>query len=165
MRSNRRRRSEDSSAPFGGVVVDIRSFRRPPYERVQPMTDTSAAALRGLLVPLVTPFTADGEDVALDALEGLAHSVLDEGAIGLVVLGTTGEPATLDTAAKDAVVALCARVCRDRAAALIVGAGSNDTRGSRQALAAFADRPEISAALAPVPYFTRPSEAGVVAHF
>ncbi|MYV99344.1 4-hydroxy-tetrahydrodipicolinate synthase [Streptomyces sp. SID3343] len=129
------------------------------------MTDTPTEAPRGLLVPLVTPFTADGEHVALDALEALAHSLLDDGAIGLVALGTTGEPATLDTAEKDAVVAVCARVCRDRAASLIVGAGGNDTRASVQALAALADRPEIHAALTTVPSFTRPSEAGVVAHF
>ena len=48
----------------------------------------------GLFVPLITPFDADGA-VALDALETLAHEVLDDGAAGLVALGTTGEPAAL----------------------------------------------------------------------
>lgn len=46
-----------------------------------------------LYVPLVTPLRADGE-LAADALETLAHSVIDAGAAGLVALGTTGEPAT-----------------------------------------------------------------------
>ena len=50
--------------------------------------------LAGLYVPLVTPLRADGE-LAADALETLAHSVIDAGAAGLVALGTTGEPATL----------------------------------------------------------------------
>ncbi|MBD0675065.1 serine hydrolase domain-containing protein [Streptomyces sp. CBMA156] len=48
--------------------------------------------LTGIHIPLITPFAADGS-VALDALEKLAHEVLDAGAAGLVALGTTGEPA------------------------------------------------------------------------
>ena len=123
--------------------------------------------LAGLYVPLVTPFTADGELApdALDALEGLAHAVLDDGAAGIVALGTTGEPATLTTEERRSVLDICARVCRERTATLIVGAGSNDTRASAQALTELAKWPEISAALTVVPYYTRPSEAGVVAHF
>jgi 4-hydroxy-tetrahydrodipicolinate synthase len=48
---------------------------------------------------------------------------------------------------------------------LIAGAGSNDTHASLQALRDLAAWPEVSAALVTVPYFTRPSEEGVVAHF
>ena len=46
--------------------------------------------LRGVYVPLVTPFATDGS-VAIDALEGLSHHYLDAGVAGLVPLGTTGE--------------------------------------------------------------------------
>ena len=53
--------------------------------------------LTGLYVPLITPFGHRGA-VALDALEALAHQVLDAGATGLVALGTTGEPDTLTPA-------------------------------------------------------------------
>jgi 4-hydroxy-tetrahydrodipicolinate synthase len=56
-------------------------------------------------------------------------------------------------------------VCRERGAPLIVGAGTNDTAASVEALVALNATPEVVAALSPVPYFTRPSEAGVVAHF
>ena len=56
------------------------------------MTQTDEAMLTGLYVPLITPFTTDGE-VAADALESLAHRVLDDGAAGLVALGTTAETA------------------------------------------------------------------------
>ncbi|MGW2541721.1 dihydrodipicolinate synthase family protein, partial [Kitasatospora sp. NPDC001574] len=66
-------------------------------------------ALDGIHVPLITPFAADGS-VALDALEKLAGSLLDAGAAGLVALGTTGEPATLDDAERRAVVEVCAAV-------------------------------------------------------
>ncbi len=122
------------------------------------------ASLRGLFVPLVTPFDDAGE-LALDALEKLAHDVVDSGAAGLVALGTTGEPATLSAAERRAVVDACARVCRERGAMLVVGAGSNDTAGSVHALEELAAWPEVSAALTVVPYYTRPSEEGVVAHF
>jgi 4-hydroxy-tetrahydrodipicolinate synthase len=123
-----------------------------------------AGTLAGIHVPLVTPFTARG-GVAEDALEALAGEVLDAGAAGIVALGTTAEAATLDAAERTAVVDVCARVCRDRGAALIVGAGGNDTRAAEGALARLARWPEATAALVPVPSFTRPSAAGVLAHF
>ncbi|MBF6468586.1 4-hydroxy-tetrahydrodipicolinate synthase [Nocardia beijingensis] len=118
--------------------------------------------LAGLFVPLITPFTADGA-LAADALERLAHEVLDDGATGLVALGTTGEPATLTAAERAEVVAVCARVCRARDAPLIVGVGSNSTAASVEALEGMDAR--STAALTVVPYYTRPSEAGVLAHF
>jgi len=121
-------------------------------------------SLRGLYVPLITPFTDEGE-LAPDVLEKLAHEVLDSGAAGLVALGTTGEPATLTAAERHAVLDSCARVCRERGAMLIVGAGSNDTASTARALQDLAAWPEVSAALTVVPYYTRPSEEGVVAHF
>jgi 4-hydroxy-tetrahydrodipicolinate synthase len=48
---------------------------------------------------------------------------------------------------------------------LPAGPGSNDTRASAQALAELKAWPEVSAALTVVPYYTRPSEQGVIAHF
>ena len=122
------------------------------------------ASLRGLFVPLVTPFDDDG-GVALDALEKLAHGVIDDGAAGLVVFGTTGEHASLTSDERRAVLDACSRVARERGATLIAGAGSNDTAGSVRALRELAAWPEVSAALTVVPYYTRPSEEGVAAHF
>ena len=119
---------------------------------------------RGLYVPLITPFTDDGE-LATDALEKLAHAVIDSGAAGIVALGTTGEPATLTAAERHAVLDVTARVCRERGAGLIAGAGSNDTARTAQELRDLAAWPEVCAALTVVPYYTRPSEEGVVAHF
>ncbi|WP_460729606.1 4-hydroxy-tetrahydrodipicolinate synthase [Nocardia heshunensis] len=116
----------------------------------------------GLYVPLVTPFTA-ADEVAADALEALAHQCLDAGAAGLVALGTTGEPTTLTLDEQARVLDICAGVCRERGAALIVGAGSNATAASTRALHAL--DPRATAALAVVPYYNRPSEAGVLEHF
>jgi 4-hydroxy-tetrahydrodipicolinate synthase len=128
------------------------------------MTATAADALRGIFVPLITPFDADGR-VATGPLETLAHEVLDAGAAGIVALGTTAESATLDRDEKHTVLDVCAAVCGARGAALIAGAGSSDTAASATVLAALAHWPQITGALVPVPSYTRPGEAGVLAHF
>ncbi|MBH0776485.1 4-hydroxy-tetrahydrodipicolinate synthase [Nocardia bovistercoris] len=119
-------------------------------------------SLTGLFVPLITPFTTGGE-LAADALAGLAHRVLDAGAAGLVALGTTGEPATLSPEERARVLDVCASVCAERSVPLLAGAGTNCTADSVRALAAL--DPRVSAALTVVPYYTRPSQPGVVAHF
>jgi 4-hydroxy-tetrahydrodipicolinate synthase len=120
--------------------------------------------LTGLFVPLITPFTADGA-IAADALERLAHRVLDDGATGIVALGTTAETPTLTEAEQSEVLRICRRVCRDRGTPLIAGAGSNNTARSAAALAALAEYPEVRAALTVVPYYSRPGAAGVLEHF
>jgi 4-hydroxy-tetrahydrodipicolinate synthase len=128
-------------------------------------TATAAAdALGGIFVPLITPFDADGR-VATGPLEALAHEVLDAGAAGIVALGTTAESATLDRDEKHTVLDVCAAVCGARGAALIAGSGSSDTAASATVLAALAHWPQITGALVPVPSYTRPGEAGVLAHF
>jgi 4-hydroxy-tetrahydrodipicolinate synthase len=83
--------------------------------------------LRGIHVPLVTPFASDGE-VAVDTIEKLAHQMLDEGAAGLVALGTTGEVAALDPDERAQVIEVCLRVCGQRQALLTVGVTGNDVR-------------------------------------
>jgi 4-hydroxy-tetrahydrodipicolinate synthase len=118
----------------------------------------------GVYVPLITPFDADG-GLALAALERLAEESLDAGAAGLVALGTTGEAATLTSDERRAVVGVCAHVTRAHRSQLIVGVGSNDTRSSAQALMELKSESEVAAALTVVPYYTRPSEAGIEAHF
>lgn len=120
--------------------------------------------LRGVYVPLITPFTADGA-VALDAVSSLCHEYLDAGATGIVPLGTTGEASALSAEEKQAVVAACAAVCADRDAQMIVGAGTNNTATSVAAVEALAGTPALSGVLIVVPYYVRPSEAGIVAHF
>lgn len=122
------------------------------------------ANLRGVYLPVITPFAEDGS-VAVDALEGLCRDSLDAGAAGIVALGTTGESTALDGDEKHAVIDACARVCQERSAELIVGAGTNNTRTTRQAVKELAGTPALVAALVVVPYYVRPSEAGIVAHF
>lgn len=116
-------------------------------------------------VPLITPFAEDGS-VATAALEELAHEVLADGAGGLVALGTTGEPAGLADEERAGVAAVVGRVCREHGARFTVGVGASGTERAAAALAALETLPvRPDAALVTVPPFTRPGEAGVVAHF
>src|SRR5664279_1083906 len=129
-----------------------------------PVPMASDLQLRGLYVPLITPFAADGS-VAVDAVTLLCHEYLDAGATGIVALGTTGEASALSAEEKRAVIDACATVCSERAAQLIVGAGSNNTASTVDAVKALAGTPALAATLIVVPYYVRPSEAGMVAHF
>jgi 4-hydroxy-tetrahydrodipicolinate synthase len=121
-------------------------------------------SIAGLYPPLITPYDSRGA-VDLEALERLAGDLIDDGAAGLVALGSTGEPFALTDAESAAVVAVVARVCADRDAQLIVGAGAADTRVAIARHEALAHLPGVGASLAVVPYYVRPSEQAVVAHF
>ena len=128
------------------------------------MTTTDRPDLRGLWVPVVTPFDrTGGVDVA--SLERLARRLLDDGAAGLVALGTTGEPATLDADERRLVVETCDRVCVAAGRALLVGAGTNSTSGTIDEIERLTTGTAAIAALVVVPYYTRPSEPAVVEHF
>lgn len=118
--------------------------------------------LRGIHVPLITPFDRDGA-VATDAIADLANAALDAGAAGLVALGTTAEVAALRVGERTEVIDICARICRERDASLIVGVGGSDTASTLRALEEVTT--QAVAALVTVPSFTRPGEAGVRAHF
>ncbi|QGV76852.1 4-hydroxy-tetrahydrodipicolinate synthase [Streptomyces ficellus] len=120
--------------------------------------------LRGLFVPLVTPFTEDLR-VAPDALARLADEALSSGARGLVALGTTAEAATLTAEEQQTVVRVCAAACRAHRAPLIVGVGTNDTAAAITSLRRLAEDGDVTAALVPAPPYTRPGEAGTLAHF
>jgi 4-hydroxy-tetrahydrodipicolinate synthase len=130
------------------------------------MPDTAAmdTDLRGLWVPVITPFTADDE-VDAGSLARLAARLLDEGATGLVALGTTGEPATLTPGERHRVVEVCAGACARAGRRLIIGLGTNSTRTTVDEVAEWNDRvPDAAAVMVTVPYYTRPSEAGIVEH-
>ncbi|MFW0789615.1 4-hydroxy-tetrahydrodipicolinate synthase [Gordonia sp. CPCC 205333] len=120
--------------------------------------------LTGIFVPLITPFDIDGT-IAIDDLRRLADHVLDEGAAGIVALGTTAESATLSPDERRRVVETCGQACAEHGSPLIVGAGTNDTLGTRTLIQSLCGSTEIAAFLTVVPYYSRPSEEGVVAHF
>ncbi len=111
---------------------------------------------------LVTPFTSEG---ALDegAFEKLVDWQISQGTHGLVPVGTTGESPTLSHEEHDRVVELCVKTAAGRVP-VIAGAGSNSTaesiRLSRHAEAVGAD-----AVLIVTPYYNKPTQHGLKAHF
>ena len=114
-----------------------------------------------LLTAMVTPMTDDGA-LDLDAAERLAVELVDAGHDGLVLNGTTGEAPTTSDREKADLVRVVVRALGGRALVL-AGAGSNDTR---HAVAMARDAAEAGAdgLLAVTPYYSRPSQDGVVAH-
>ena len=111
---------------------------------------------------MVTPFTEDGA-VDFDATAHLANKLVEDGCDGLVVSGTTGETSTLEDSEKEDLFRVVAETVGGRAK-VIAGTGTNHTSHSvemaRRALRAGAD-----AQLVVTPYYNKPTQAGVVAHF
>ena len=124
---------------------------------------TSQLALRGVWVPLITPFAVDGS-VDAAAITRLCNEYGDAGVAGIVALGTTGESPALDPEEQRLVIGTCSAVCATRDVALMVGTGTNSTRTTISATSALADVPAVNSALVVVPYYVRPSEAAIVEH-
>ena len=120
--------------------------------------------LRGVWIPLITPFDAQGA-VDVGAIERLCHEYSAAGVSGIVALGTTGEASSLDADEKHAVIDAVVRACTAAHTRVLVGTGSNNTETTVRATAALADTPGVVGALVVVPYYVRPSVAGIVAHF
>ena len=104
----------------------------------------------------------DAVDVA--AIERLCPEYLDAGAKGIVALGTTGEASRARRSARARGHRARARARARRGAPLIVGTGTNNTRSTIGASRAVAGTDAVVGVLVVVPYYVRPSEAGVVAH-
>jgi 4-hydroxy-tetrahydrodipicolinate synthase len=117
-----------------------------------------------LLVPVITPFD-ENDRVDEEALERHADDILAAGAAGIVAVATTGEATALEDDERSAVISICARVCAARDAVLIVGAGTYNTRETIARHEALADVAGVRASLAVVPYYVRPSEEAIIAHF
>lgn len=122
--------------------------------------------LRGTYTALITPFTADGEKVDWVALKKLVEHQVEEGVEGLVPCGTTGESPTLSHDEHAEVIAKVIEWAKAKNPKTIViaGTGSNSTAEAvgltRHAAAAGAD-----AVLSVNPYYNKPVQAGLVAHF
>jgi 4-hydroxy-tetrahydrodipicolinate synthase len=113
-----------------------------------------------VLTAMVTPFDADGA-LDLDGAAALARWLVDHGSDGLVVAGTTGEsPVLSDVEKRDLWRAVSAAVT----VPVVAGSGTNDTAHSI-ALTKAAEEAGAAGILAVTPYYSRPSQAGLDAHF
>jgi 4-hydroxy-tetrahydrodipicolinate synthase len=131
-----------------------------PITTVKPMF--SEARLSGVFTALVTPFSADGSSVDTAALDTLVEAQIAGGVSGLVPVGTTGESPTLTEAEQRLVIQRTVQVAKGRVP-VIAGAGSFATQktihGCQAALEAGAD-----AVMIVMPYYNRPTQAGLVEH-
>lgn len=123
---------------------------------------SSSKRWQGSFVALATPFRGDRLDE--EAYAGLCAHLLEQGTDGLVPCGTTGETPTLEAAEQDRCVRIAVEVAKGRGAPVVAGAGSNSTaetiRNVRRVKEAGAD-----AALVVTPYYNKPTQAGIVAHY
>lgn len=119
--------------------------------------------LHGCLVAITTPFR---DDDTLDeaALARHAAWMVDEGVRGIVVNGTTGESATLTSDEKIRAMQVVTEAVGGRAS-VVAGAGNNSTRESLEFLARVNEETRVDAVMAVVPYYNKPSQAGILAHF
>lgn len=117
---------------------------------------------QGSMPALVTPFTEDGK---VDEAAFAAHVEwqISEGSTGLVPVGTTGESPTLSHDEHKRVVALCVETAAKRVP-VIAGAGSNNTREAID-LAQFAEKAGADGLLVVTPYYNKPTQKGLIAHF
>jgi len=118
--------------------------------------------LKGSIPALVTPFTDDGE-VDYDGFEKFVDWQVKQGSHGLVPVGTTGESPTLSHEEHQKVVELCVKTANGRVP-VVAGAGSNNTREAIS-LIQHAEKVGADAALVVTPYYNKPSQAGLYAHF
>jgi 4-hydroxy-tetrahydrodipicolinate synthase len=116
---------------------------------------------KGSLVALVTPFRDGKVDEA--AYRAFVEWQIEEGTHGLVPVGTTGESPTLSHAEHERVVELCIEVADGRVP-VIAGAGSNSTEEAI-GLARHAKKAGADGALVVTPYYNKPSQDGMYAHF
>ncbi|MFZ3270088.1 MAG: 4-hydroxy-tetrahydrodipicolinate synthase [Mycobacterium sp.] len=115
-----------------------------------------------LLTAMVTPFAPDGS-LDIPAAVRLAHHLVDGGCDGLVLSGTTGESPTTTDAEKLALLRAVLEAVGDRAR-VIAGAGSYDTAHSVH-LAKASAAEGAHGLLVVTPYYSRPPQAGLIAHF
>ena len=117
--------------------------------------------IQGSMPALVTPFKDGALD--LDTLKALVEWHIAEGSDGIVPVGTTGESPTLSHDEHETVVETVVRAVRGRVP-VIAGAGSNNTvEGIR--LIRHAELVGATAALVVTPYYNRPTQAGLIAHY
>ena len=115
-----------------------------------------------VLTAMVTPFTADG-DLDERAAAQLAQDLVDLGNDGLVVNGTTGESATTSDLEKERVLRVVLEAVGERAY-VVAGVGTNDTRHTIE-LTRAAEKAGAHGLLVVTPYYNRPPQEALIAHF
>lgn len=122
----------------------------------------SLSNLRGAIVAMVTPFDEAGQ-IDFGALDQLIDWHIDSGTHGIVVAGTTGETPNLTEAEYISLVGHVANRVQEKIP-VIAGAGTNSTAES-QARAHLAQEQGADGLLVVTPYYNKPTQSGLLAHF
>ena len=167
IRSQRRRPAELGDAAHRPRALRCRGRAGPglepprtgeePWRRRSRLSSCSARS-----TAIVTPFGADGE-VDLDRFRALARHLVENGSDGLVVTGSTGESPTLSDEEKALLWRTAVEEVGDRAT-VVAGAGTYDTHHSVE-LAKRAAGAGVDGLLVVTPYYNKPPQRGIVAHF
>ena len=126
------------------------------------MTAYNHRMLGEVLTATVTPFNADG-NVNLDGYQELCAFLVDNGSDGVVVNGTTGEASTLSEDERVALIRAALEAIGDRAT-VVAGTGTNSTAHSIE-LTKQAQEAGAHAVLVVTPYYNKPPQRGIAAHF
>jgi 4-hydroxy-tetrahydrodipicolinate synthase len=117
---------------------------------------------KGTGVAIVTPFLPNNK-VDFKGLENLVERIIIQGINYIVVLGTTGETATLTSSEKNEVIA-CIKNQNANRVPLVIGIGGNNTAELINQLESFNDD-GFSAVLSVSPYYNKPSQNGIIQHY
>ncbi len=116
---------------------------------------------KGTATALITPFTSDGVD--FDSFDRILDDQLSGGVDAVVVLGTTGEPATMTAAEKKAVIEFAVKKLKGKLP-VIVGTGANSTSAATE-MSVLAESLGADALLLVTPYYNKATQQGLIAHF
>lgn len=119
--------------------------------------------MRGIWTALVTPFT-DHNALDLTALRRILEEQVSAGVSGVVVCGTTGESPTLSLAEKKILISTVVQELKGSGVQVFVGSGSNHTEESLE-LSLWAADFGVDGLLVVTPYYNKPSQAGLEAHY
>lgn len=116
-----------------------------------------------IITAMVTPFDDQGK-LDLKRLEVLVNHLLATGTQGILVGGTTGEAPTLTESEKLTLISETVRLVAGKVP-IIAGTGSNNTQSTIDFTNRVAEIKGVSAALVVVPYYNKPDQRGMLAHF
>ena len=125
------------------------------------MQEGHGSRFSGVWLPIATPFAEGLVDWA--SYERLVHHYVERGVTGLIPLGTTGESPTIDESEADELIERTVEAVGGRAP-ILVGVGGNDTRKVVKAVKRI-ERWPVAGILSVCPYYSRPSQDGLRAHF
>lgn len=115
------------------------------------------------MTAIVTPFKAD-LSIDFAALERVTQHLINTGSDGILVNGSTGENPTVTDAEKMLIIQTVKGVIGSQPVKLIAGTGTNDTQ-STLALSQLTEKQGVDALLVVVPYYNKPSQKGLIAHY